>query len=216
MKNWFKQLGWVLALVGGLALVSACNDSGGDSGSTPKDFGDNDPGLVVAMGDSITEGQCVPAGAPWPSRLAGLSGKGVINEGRCGERSAGGASRIAGVLSRTKPGYVLINYGANDAIYGHTSGTLTYHIRVMIQAAKANNTVPLVGTVLPMYDSHAFAADKVPEYNAAIKQVCKEEGVRVVDVNKEFGNERSFLQGDGLHPSDSGNQLIALSFNDKL
>lgn len=214
MKGW-KRWSLILAALAGLVIFPACNDSGGGD-STPKDFGDNDPNVVVAIGDSITEGRCVPAGAPWPSRLGSLSGKNVINEGRCGERSAGGAARIAGVLSSRKPGYVLINYGANDAIFGHTSGTLAYHIRVMVQAAKANKTVPLVGTVLPMYDSHAFAAGKVPEYNSAIKQVCKEEGVRMVDVNKEFGDERSFLQGDGLHPSDSGTQLIALSFNDKL
>lgn len=215
MKTGHSRL-WVTMMAGLLAalVMTGCDDSGG-GGGTP-DVGDNDINVVVAMGDSITEGQCVPAGAPWPSRLGSLSGKTVINEGRCGERSAGGASRIAGVLAARKPGYVLINYGANDAIFNHTTETLAFHIRVMIQAAKANQSVVLVGTVLPMYDSHAFAAGKIPDYNAAIRQVAKEEGAKVVDLNREFGNERSFLQADGLHPSDSGNQLIALAFNDRI
>ena len=216
--NMKKHTFWftLLALVGILSV--GCNSDGGgdDGGSSKQDFGDNNPNRVVALGDSITEGICAPDGAPYPSRLAGLSGKEVINQGGCGERSAGGASRIGGGLSRYKPGYIVILYGANDAIYAMGSEQLINNLRNMCNAAIANKTVPILMTCTPMYDSHAFAAGTVGSYNQPIRDLGKEMGVKVVDLANEFGTERSFLQPDGLHPSDSGNQLIALSVNDRL
>ncbi len=213
----FKKIaGWfVVAVCLGLLSVG-CDSGGGDGGSSKHDFGDNNSARVVALGDSITEGVCVPAGAPYPSRLAGLSGKDVINQGYCGERSAGGASRIGSVLNRYKPGYIVIFYGANDAIFGMGSEQLINNLRNMCNAAIANKTIPILCTCLPMYDSHAFANARVLSYNPLIRDLGKELGVKVVDLEKEFGTERSFLLPDGLHPSDSGNQLIALSVNDKI
>lgn len=207
---------WCALLVCACLIAVGCDSGGDGDGSSNQDFGDNDPGRVVALGDSITEGICVPAGAPYPSRLAELSGKDVVNEGLCGERSAGGASRIGGVLNRYKPGYIVILYGANDAIYGMGSEQLINNLRNMCNAAIANKTVPILATCLPMYDSHAFANGTVLSYNPLIRDLGKELGIKVVDMEKEFGTERSFLLPDGLHPSDSGNQLMALSVNDKL
>ena len=44
----------------------------------------------------------------------------------------------------------------------------------------------------------------------------EEEGAKLVDLQEEFGTDRSLIQEDGLHPSDSGTQIIAASFNDKI
>ena len=205
----------VLAAVG--LFSSGCFDSGGGGGdSSNQDFGDNDPARVVALGDSITQGVCVPAGAPYPSRLAELSGKSVVNQGSCGERSAGGASRIGGVLNRFKPGYVVLLYGANDAIFALSGEQLVNNLRNMCNAAIANKTVPVLVTCMPMYDSHAFANGRALSYNPLIRDLGKELGVKVVDLEKEYGNNRDFLQRDGLHPSDSGTQVIALAVNDRI
>lgn len=53
-------------------------------------------------------------------------------------------------------------------------------------------------------------------YSDAIRQLAKDEGIKLADLNKEFGTDRSLLQPDGLHPSDAGNQLMAMVFNDKI
>lgn len=208
---------WFVALLV-IGFVSAgCNDSGsGGGGSSKHDFGDNNTSQVVALGDSITEGICRPAGAPYPSRLAGLSGKAVANQGACGERSAGGASRIGGVLNRFSPGYIVILYGANDAIFALSSDQLINNLRNMCNAAIANKTIPILCTCTPMYDSHAFANGTAMAYNVRIRELGKELGIKVVDLEREFGSNRDFLQPDGLHPSDSGNQVIALAVNDRI
>jgi lysophospholipase L1-like esterase len=207
-----------VALAFGLMIavsMSAC-DSGSGSGDSKQDFGDNDPNKVVALGDSITEGICAGDGAPYPSRLAGLSGKNVINQGSCGERSSGGASRIGGILNKQKPGYIVILYGANDAIFGYSTEQVVGNLRNMCNAAIANKTVPVLMTCTPMYDSHAFANGRVLSYNPDIRALAKELKIKLVDLEKEFGTERSFLQSDGLHPSDSGNQVIAMAVNDRI
>jgi lysophospholipase L1-like esterase len=149
INTWIKRI--AIGVV--LATVSGCLDSGsgGGGGSANRDIGDNDPARVVALGDSITEGICRPDGTPYPARLAGLSGKNVINEGRCDERSAGGVARIGGVLNRYKPGTIVILYGANDALDGLSTDVVINNLRSMCNAAIANQTTPMLGTCLPIY-----------------------------------------------------------------
>jgi lysophospholipase L1-like esterase len=214
-RLWARVIGCCLAAVACVFLAN-CDGGGSDGGGGDVDVGSNDVNVVVCLGDSITEGRCVPAGLPYPSRLEVLSGKNAINQGICGEKSAGGADRVGGVLNRYSPGFLVILYGANDAIFDHSVGSVIGDIRSMIQAAKGNQTVPLVCTLLPMYDGHAFAAGNARAYSEAIRGLAKEEGARLVDLEREFGDDRSLIQADGLHPSDSGNQLIALAVNDAL
>ncbi len=216
MNAWTTWKGLLLAALVAVFLTACGGDDGGGSSNSAPDFGDNDPNVVVAIGDSITEGRCVPAGAPYPSRVAGLTGKTVINQGKCGELTSGGAARIGGVLSKYKPGYVLILYGANDAIFGYGTDAFIDRLRSVIGAVKANKSVAIVGTVLPMYDSHAYAEGRAADYSSAIRSLAREMNVRLADVRKEFGSERSFLLEDGLHPSDSGNQLLAFTFEDDI
>jgi lysophospholipase L1-like esterase len=211
----FRRIATSLALIAGL-LAASCDSGGGGDGNDDVDVGSNDINTVVCMGDSITQGRCVPAGSPYPSRLASLSGKNVINQGVCGDKSDGGASRVGGVLNRYSPGYLVILYGANDAIFDRSLDSVVGNIRRMIQAAKGNQTVPIVCTLLPMYDVHAFAAGNARAYSAAIRGLAKEEGARLVDLEKEFGGDRALLQADGLHPSDAGTQVIALAVNDAI
>jgi lysophospholipase L1-like esterase len=215
MKSLFKQLARLSCVVLSAAYLSACEDDGGGGSSTPE-VGDNDINTVVCQGDSITDGGCVPAGPSYPSRLAGMSGKNVINQGSCGEKSDSGAARINGILNKYSPGYICILYGANDAIFDRPTGDVVNNIRSMVQAAKANQTVPVVATLLPMYDGHAFAAGNARDISAGIRAMAKEEGARLVDLEREFGDDRTLLQPDGLHPSDSGTELIALAFNDAI
>ena len=219
MSSFLKNLVFLLGVaIIGVSLI-ACNDGGGGGGSSkppPIDFGDNDENTIVALGDSITEGRCVPAGATYPARLAALTMKNVVNQGKCGERSSEAAARMARVLERFKPGYILILYGANDAIFNIGVESYINNMRNLVNAARGNKTVPVVGTVMPMYDSHLFADDVVDNYNVALADLADEMGFELADLHEEYGTERSFLQSDGLHPTDSGNQLIALTFNDAL
>jgi lysophospholipase L1-like esterase len=196
-------------------LTSSCDDSGGGGGKS-KDIGDNRAGVVLAMGDSITNGGCNPAGAPYPARLAALTRKTVINEGDCGETAAEAARRVVGELETHKPETLLLLYGANDMIQSRGSESAINGLRAMIQSGKARKTRVVVATVMPMYDSHELFNGSVTALNPQIIALAKAEKVSIVNLSKEFGTRRELIQEDGLHPTDAGTQIIAAAFADKL
>ena len=199
-----------------LALFSFLGCGGGSDGGGGGDIGDNTKGVVLAVGDSITDGECDPAGAPYPSRFSQSRGVTAINAGRCAETARGGASRIQGLLAEHKPQTVLVLYGANDAIRGIDPEETIESLRAIIQACKANKSRVLIGTLLPMYDSHAAFQPHVEFLNPLIRQLASMEKVGLVNLNKEFGTDRALIQPDGLHPSDMGTQIIAFAFADRL
>ena len=178
------------------------------------DFGDNDSRVVVALGDSITEGHGLSAADAYPARLAALIGKTVVNEGNGGERSAGGGGRVDGILRSQKPGYLLIFYGANDVIHGVSHEDTVGSLRRIITAAKKNKTVPVITTLLPAYTEHAYMQGGIAGLNPMIRQLASTEGVALADMESAFGADETLLQEDGLHPSATGADLVARVYAD--
>ena len=206
-----KKLSAVIAAAAALAALCGCEDGGGGGGD---DVGDNNPDLVICVGDSITQGYACD-GAPYPSQLAAMSGKQVRNLGIGGARAGTGASKISSQLA-CKPGYVCILYGANDAINGGSSGNVKENIRAIIAACKRNQSIPIVATTPPMTSWHKIFDGDARSINEAIRAVANEEGVTLVDLYKAFGDGEGYLVSDGLHPNAAGAELIARKFNGAL
>lgn len=217
MKKWLVRWGaWMLAVLAS-GLLSAC-DGGGGGGESYKnfDFGDNDRNKVVALGDSITKGgTCDGDGAPYPRRIADITGLNVINAGVDAEQSSRSAARTGGVLRKYKPGFLLILTGHNDAIFGRDYNAVIGNLRSIVRQAKNNKTVPIIATLLPISAPRSFATGPAEEYNVGIRQMAKEEGAKLVSLDREFGSSGD-LQCDGLHPNDQGTAVIANAFADKL
>ena len=228
----FKRHG-ILALARALAAVPllaiGVGCSGGGDSST--DFGDNDPSIVVALGDSITFGifdtgvdscdESYRSTAGFCPRLQGLTGKTVINQGRCGEESSGGVSRIDGILKSWRPGVVLIDYTPNDIFEG--SDTTILNLRAMIASARANKTVPVLGTLVPAVGEHAGWEGFIETLNPKILALCNEEGLECADHFQAFTTNPGFiatpyalLAEDGLHPNATGYALMAATWRKPL
>ena len=219
-RRGFLSLARVLALIPLVALGVGC--SHGSDSST--DFGDNDPSIVVALGDSITFGifdtgvdscdESYRATAGYPPRLQALTGKTVLNKGVCGEDSSGGAARIDRVLRNTKPGVILIDYSPNDLFSG--SDAVISNLREMIAAARANKTVPVLGTLVPAVGEHAGWESFIETLNPKILALCDEEKLECADHHKAFVNDPLYIEtpyallaDDGLHPNAAGYALMA-------
>lgn len=197
-------VGLMLAAV---CVLCGCEGGGGES----FDYGDNDPNVWVAFGDSITSGLDGES-EPYPPRLARLTGKTVINEGYSGETAAEGVSRIWGLLNNYNPGRIMILYGVNDIMHNADYGEIVSNLRTMVQAAKENKTMVAIATMLPMIDRHnGIYQGSIEEVNYQIRIMAAEEGVRLVDLEPLFGTGAG-LQLDGLHPNDAGNEIIANAF----
>ena len=202
--------GLLLFLMGqGTGCLSSSSKKLGDG----HDFGPNDPDLVLAMGDSITAGG-YSGGPPWPARFGGIVGKSVINDGIPGAMSNVGASRAPGLITSRRPGFVIIFYGANDAIQGISADATEGSIRAMVNAAKSNQAIPVLGTVLPMSVSRSIYNGRVDQINERIRSVGRSESVKVVDLHRVVARDPDRYLVDGLHLNAAGEELVALEFND--
>jgi lysophospholipase L1-like esterase len=208
---------WMRMLVG-LAvcgcLMTGCEDSSSSSSGASK-FGDNNPNVVAALGDSVTAGSEI-SGPSFPQIVAEMSGKTVINEAFGGALSSDGLAQIGELLARVKPGYIFILYGINDIIHiGNDDWTID-NLKQMIQIAKQNKTNPIVGTIPPRYSGSGTFNPLHQELNRRIRILCKAEGARVADVEREFGDDVTLMQADGFHPNENGNLIIATVFYEAL
>jgi lysophospholipase L1-like esterase len=208
---WHTSLSKVLVSLSITAVLfgtTACED---DDGSA--NVGDNDPNLVVCIGDSITHGMGM-GGASYPSRLAQMTGKSVINAGVGGQRAAGGAARINGLLAQ-HPGYVCILFGANDAIHGGSPYVVKENLRAIVAACKANQSYPILATLTPMTEGHAMYDPAVQAISAEIRALAGEEHCALVDLYGSMSGHPEYL-ADGLHMSDAGNDRLAGAFKGRL
>lgn len=199
-----------VALLLGLALTGCETGGGGDS---EPDYGTNNKDLYVAIGDSITHGSGLDnPDESYPDVLSGLLGKRVINEGLPGEEAWHGLDRFDEVLQTYKPGHILILYGVNDLIAGTGPEYIKSDLRQMIQLARANKTVPVLGTLTPVQGRYSDLYDRALLTSAAIRQLGAEEGVAVADLEAAFNNRSDLLIYDGLHPNAAGHRLMAETF----
>ncbi len=208
-----------LMMVCFMGIVSGCEllggGGGGGGGGSLGDIGDNNPSLYVALGDSTTDGNN-GGGAPYPPRLAAMTGKTVNNLAAQNEYSSGGASKVGGVLTSQKPAAVLFQLGAVDLINGHSVDSIIGNLRSIIQQCKAHKTIPVVATLQPMIGAHSRWSGVTRDLNNQIRSLASSEGARLADVEAKFGDGTKLILDDGLHPNEEGNQVMAQAFADAL
>lgn len=209
-------IGCGLRVLAGLMLVpwlTGCLGGSSDPLGHRHDFGDNDANVVLCMGDSITAGG-FSGGAPWPTLFGQMVGKQTINDARRGVVSADGANRIIASFRRHKPGFVIIAYGANDAIRGTNPAATGVHIRQMIHVAKSNRCIPVVATVMPMTGPRSVYNDRVDLINREIRAAARDENVKLADIHRSVRSDPDSLYVDGLHLNRLGEVWVAMTFMD--
>jgi lysophospholipase L1-like esterase len=194
-----------LLVVIAVALVCGCHGDGDGDGEPSIDFGDNDPLRYIAIGDSITRGF---EGSPgYPAFLALILGVPIENRGLGSATTADGISKARSAL-QSKPGFLLILYGSNDALQGRGSDAAEANLREIVRMAVANKTVPVIATVphiLPPRHLFNSSASRISE---RIRLLAAEEGARLVELRDRLGADPALFQ-DGLHPTPETDALIA-------
>ena len=213
-----------LAAVFLIGLLAGCGDDG-DSSLTNSNPGINDLNVVVAFGDSITQGsEC--ACVPYPARLSGLIGKVVYNTGVGGSNASANVGRTQQAIDKYHPAFMIILYGVNDVIHGDATGGIAAALAQMVFICKQNNVVPVLMTYpRPILGHNLFAGGTI-SLNRSIRALASSEGIRCVDLEREFSagpdpiypewpmTDATLMGPDGLHPNDAGTQVIALSCAD--
>lgn len=184
------------------------------------------PGVYLAFGDSITNGQAgVGDGQGYIGTLerllAAYFGKArVIGDGVDSSSSERGDARIMDSLAGGRPAFTLILYGINDWADHRCDQTPCFTIdrlRSMVRKVKAQGGFPFVGTLLMTNVGNDFRASPqrnswVVVQNDHIRRMVAEEEAVLVDLHGAFERspfEYADLFADYIHPSATGYRLMA-------
>ncbi len=156
---------------------------------------------ILAFGDSLTRGTGAPGDASYPSVLADLSGRRVVNAGLPGELSADGLSRLPALLEAERPALMVLCHGGNDMLRKRNVSAAAANVRAMIDLARSRGVdVLLVGVPKPglLMGTAGFYSD-----------VAREAGVPAeLDVIADVLSDAA-LKSDPIHPNAAGYAAIA-------
>ena len=104
---------------------------------------------ILVVGDSLSAEYGLRRGSGWVAMLAGrLDGRfEVVNASISGETTAGGRSRLPGLLERHRPAFVVIALGGNDALRGLDLAATRGNLDAMLSATRAAGAVPVLAGI---------------------------------------------------------------------
>ena len=169
---------------------------------------------MLVVGDSLSAEYGLKRGSGWVAllekRLAEQKiAARVVNASISGDTTSGGRSRLAPLLAQHKPGVVVIELGANDALRGLPLDMTRKNLEAMTQAAqKAGARVLLVGIQVPPN----YGADYTQRFAGIYPAIGKSHKAAVVPFMLKGvadGPDTSGLfQGDRIHPTEAAQPLI--------
>ena len=196
-----------------LAFLLAGCGGGGDGGLSNDNPGNNNLNMVVAFGDSLTQGSSCSC-LSYPTRLGPMILKTVANTGVAGSMATENVDRAQSAIDRFHPAFMLILYGINDLIHSSGVSAVEEALDQMVLICKQNNVVPVLATYpKPILDHQGFAPQTLA-LNQRIRAIASTRGIQCVDLESEFAADPAFYEDDGLHPNDAGTQLMAMAFAD--
>ena len=188
-------------------FVAACGD---ESTSSSVANAPEYEGIIVAVGDSLTEGLGVAEEFAYPAILekklwsAGYHYR-VINAGVSGETSSGTLARIKWVLT-LKPDIVILVIGANDGFRGIDPELIKTNILTIIRRLKEKKVTVLLGGMQMMQN---LGKEYITAFEKVYPLVARQENVAIVPFFLTgVAANPNLNQADGIHPTAQGYQVI--------
>lgn len=159
--------------------------------------------IIIAFGDSITAHNGYQPKLEAMYRGIGQS-VAVPNYGVAGETTSGSVNRIDQPLSANpSASYILILEGANDVYNGISVNTTAHNLGVMIDKSNAYGITAVIGTLTPN------PKGDVNDYNPSIVSQARGRGALLADHYGSSASRWDSLSDDGLHPNNSGYEVMA-------
>jgi acyl-CoA thioesterase-1 len=183
--------------------------------STQPDIPADTRPVIVAFGDSLSEGFGAEPGKSFPDFLqqnldrAGYRYR-IVNMGISGDTTSGGLGRVDSVIG-AKPEVVLVELGGNDGLRGiPVAATKQNLARIIEQLQAARVTVVLAGMTLPPN----YGSDYVRSFEKVYRDLAAQYRVTLIpflfeDIVKSLAQHPGLMQRDGIHPTAAGNRLMA-------
>jgi acyl-CoA thioesterase-1 len=165
-----------------------------------------EPGrTILVLGDSLSAEYGLRRGTGWVALLSERLREQkrpwqVVNASISGETTSGGRTRIADLLSRHRPGIVVIELGGNDALRGLDLALTERNLREMVQLSKGARAKPLLlGMMLPPNYGRAYAE----RFAGVYRKVADSEKAALVPFFLDgVGDRMDLFQADRIHPNE--------------
>ena len=188
MKNYLPLI-WIVCF-----LVYGCGDR-------PKLSPLSGDDVILAFGDSLTNGTGAGETESYPAVLAQLSGRKVINEGVPGEVSEEGLERLPGLLEEYHPRLLILCHGGNDFLRQLDANRMEANVRGMIKLAQDQN-IPVVLLGVPRPGLFLSSAE-------VYKNIAEGTGVVFIeDLIPDILGDQA-LKSDTFHPNKEGYRIMA-------
>jgi acyl-CoA thioesterase-1 len=168
---------------------------------------------LLFVGTSLTAGLGLDPDSAYPARVqrmadaAGLDFQ-VVNAGVSGETSAGALRRI-GWLLRQRVDVLVLETGANDGLRGTPVGETRANIQAIIDTVRRERPGAVV-VLVQMEAPPNMGAAYTTAFHETFPMLARRNRVRLLPflLNGVAGHA-ALNQGDGLHPNDAGERIVA-------
>ncbi len=170
-------------------------------------------GVVLVLGNSIAAGYGLLPEQSFPALLqqkidsAGLAYE-VVNAGLSGETTAGGVRRIDWLL-RDSIDVLILELGGNDGLRGIDPAETRANLGRIITATRARYPaaqVLLAGMQIPPNMGQAYTQ----QFREVFPEVARtHDAVLIPFLLEGVGGVRTLNQADGIHPTATGQQIVA-------
>jgi acyl-CoA thioesterase-1 len=188
-------------------FIAGCGD---ESTSPSEQKSPKNDGIIVAVGDSLTEGLGVAEEFAYPALLEKkLQSEGyhyrVVNAGVSGETSSGTLARINWVL-KLNPDIVILVIGANDGFRGIDPKLIKTNLLTMVRTLKEKNVTVLLGG---MQMAQNLGEDYISAFQKNYLLVAQKENVGLIPFFLTgVAANPGLNQADGIHPTEEGYRVI--------
>jgi acyl-CoA thioesterase-1 len=174
--------------------------------------GQNNPTLIVALGDSLTEGYGVAQSSAYPAVLetellaAGYHVK-IQNAGISGSTSASAPGRMKWLL-KAHPSIVILALGANDGLRGLPVEAMEKNLSQTMETAELEKVkIVLCGVPIPTNYGEKYRTAFTGVFQKLAKKFPKV--IFVPSILEGVAAIPSLNQTDGIHPNEKGHAIIA-------
>ena len=163
---------------------------------------------IICFGDSLTFGTGAGKGMDYPSQLAKMLGKPVLNQGIPGDTTARALGRLDRDVLSKNPAVVLITLGGNDLKNGLSKDFAFDNLKSIVESIQERGAKVIIGGV------------KIPDvdrgFGKAYEELAKQTGATLIPNIYEgiLGNPQ--LMSDPIHPNGAGYRIIARRFYNAL
>ena len=166
------------------------------------------PEIIICFGDSLTYGTGADKGRDYPSQLAIMIRKPVINKGLPGDTTASAISRLNKDVLSKNPDIVLITLGGNDLKNGVARNIAFGNLKYIVETIQDRGSQVIIGGLKFPGRDRGFGQGYV--------ELAQQTGATLIpDIFAGIADNPN-LMSDPIHPNNAGYRIIAQRFYNAL